>query len=136
MSRDWNNIHILYYIIYYSTSAARSFFIFHKLVLLVTITLLSLLPFFLCRQAGGSVVSRTQDTMVRTKFNIKPFPIRQSSLKLCYIDVLLATSPQLYLASISIPPSPALHALSLFSIYPSMYLHLFIISFISATLCS
>ena len=67
------------------------------------------------------MVSRAQDTMVSTKFNIKPFPIRHSSLKLCYIDFLLATSPQLYLASISIPLQHYMHSLSSLPIHLCIY---------------
>ena len=66
-------------------------------------------------------MSRTQDTMVSTKFIIKTFPIRHSSLTLCYIDVLLATSPQLYLARISLPLQHYMHSLSTLSIHPCIY---------------
>ena len=66
-------------------------------------------------------MSRTQDTMVSTKFNIKPFLICHSSLKLCYIDFLLATSHQLYLASISLPLQHYMQSLSTLSIHPCIY---------------
>ena len=122
MSHDWNNIHILYYIIYYSLlqrPGPSSSFISQYTWLLSLYSRYYRL--FLCRQAGGSVVSRTQDTMVSTEFDTKPFPIRHSPLKLCYTDVLLATSPQLYHASISLPLQHYMHSLSSLSIHLCIY---------------
>ena len=70
------------------------------------------------------MVSRTQDTMVSTKFNIKPFPIRQSSQNFAIlIFCLLLLLNFILQASPSLSSTTCTLSLLYLSIYVSTPLH-------------